>query len=75
MTIRFSTRIAASCCALCATGVLALTPAPASARPTTDTTADATKPSAADAHLLYRSGTHARLRPRTQRLVKDLLHR
>lgn len=68
MTIRFSSRVAVSCCALCVTGVLALTPAPASARPG----ADPSTPTAADARLLYRSGTHARLRPHAPRLPRDV---
>ncbi|NEC91389.1 D-alanyl-D-alanine carboxypeptidase [Streptomyces sp. SID12501] len=68
MTIRFPSRIAASCCALCVTGVLALTPAPASAR----TGADPVTPRAGDAGPLYRSGTQARLRPGAPRLPRDV---
>ncbi|NEA63556.1 D-alanyl-D-alanine carboxypeptidase [Streptomyces sp. SID12488] len=68
MTIRFSSRIAASCCALCVTGVLALPPVTASA----STGADPVAPTAADARLLYRSGTQARLRPGAPRLPRDV---
>ncbi|WTJ79936.1 serine hydrolase [Streptomyces sp. NBC_01538] len=74
MTIRFSSRIAASCCALSVTGVLALAPVPASARSGTGTvpaTPTAT-PTPTDARLLYRSGTHARLRAGSPRLPRDV---
>ncbi|MDX3496187.1 serine hydrolase [Streptomyces turgidiscabies] len=69
-----ASRIAASCCALCVTGVLALAPVPAAARtggaPVTPTPEPTT--AAADARLLYRSGTHARLRPGAPRLPRDM---
>lgn len=69
MTIGFPSRIAVSGCALCVTGMLALAPVPASAR----TGADPTAPkAAADAQLLYRSGTQARLRPGAPRLPRDV---
>ncbi|MDX3452335.1 serine hydrolase [Streptomyces sp. ME02-8801-2C] len=68
MTIRFSSRIAASCCALSVTGVLALAPVPASAR----TAADPGTPTATDTRLLYRTGTHARLRSGAPRLPRDV---
>lgn len=66
MTIGFASRAAASGCALCTAGLLALAPATATARPGagTDTRppdAGATA-SAAPASLLYRSGTQVRPR-------------
>ncbi|MFJ9663272.1 D-alanyl-D-alanine carboxypeptidase family protein [Streptomyces sp. NPDC101219] len=64
MTIGFASRAAASGCALCTAGLLALAPATATARPATDTRppdAGATA-SAAPASLLYRSGTQVRRR-------------
>ncbi|MFC8988895.1 D-alanyl-D-alanine carboxypeptidase family protein [Streptomyces sp. NPDC014603] len=66
MTIGFASRAAASACALCTAGLLALAPATATARPGagTDTRPpDAgARASAAPASLLYRSGTQVRPR-------------
>jgi D-alanyl-D-alanine carboxypeptidase (penicillin-binding protein 5/6) len=70
MTIRFSSRTATSCCALCLTGVLALTPVTASARAGADPVTPTTK--ATDARLLYRSGTQARLRSGAPHLPQDV---
>ena len=72
MTIRFSSRIAASCCALSVTGVLALAPVPASARGGSGPRPRRPDGGDGDGALLYRSGTHARLRAGAPRLPRDV---
>ncbi|MFJ9716925.1 D-alanyl-D-alanine carboxypeptidase family protein [Streptomyces sp. NPDC101213] len=64
MTIGFSSRVAASACALCVTGVLVLGPAAAAAPAGTDPgPAGGARATAPRPALLYRPGTQVRPRP------------